>query len=69
MLIVDITTCYVWGGEPAFHSTAFATTASFFFFFFLTLYAQSPCLKVGLISHVMVAAKGWTVDVAIPASL
>lgn len=41
----------------------------FFFFFFLTLYAQSPCLKVGLISHVMVAAKGWTVDVAIPASL
>lgn len=40
-----------------------------FFFFFLTLYAQSPCLKVGLISHVMVAAKGWTVDVAIPASL
>lgn len=41
-------TCCVWGGEPVFHSTAFATTV--YLDFFTCLCSWLPCLKEGLIT-------------------
>ena len=48
--------CYVWGGEPAFHNTAFATTVYLGFFTLLSVLLVS--LSGGGINHLLMLLKG-----------